>query len=272
MKYRLLLTLITFTFFMTTSAQKELKVKSFLPSVNDLTARTEIRNDNGGEPCALVKVVLTDKNVSFECGNLASMIIGDVTFHTNEYWVYLAAGTGGAKHLKVKHPNYPTIDVVFADYGFSTLEPLTTYTLIIKINEEINPEYKYNRAGAAFTSLALPGLGQMVFKNSYKKGALILAGETMFISGSFLCHSQSRKWRNNSNMAISAVDKKEFMAKSDNWANCRNICIGTVAAIWVYNMADVIFAPHKRTKSNKIVVNPYYEKCNNKGICFAYRF
>lgn len=125
-------------------AQEELNVKSFLPSVNDLTARTEIRNDNGGEPCALVKVILADKDVSFECGNLASMIIGDVTFHTNEYWVYLAAGTGGAKHLKVKHPNYPTIDVVFSNYGFSTLESQTTYTLIIS---KPHKESKFKKMG-----------------------------------------------------------------------------------------------------------------------------
>ena len=65
MKYRLLLTLITLTFFVTASAQEELKVKSLLPSVNDLTARTQIRKDNGGEPCALIKVVLADNNVSF---------------------------------------------------------------------------------------------------------------------------------------------------------------------------------------------------------------
>lgn len=117
--------------FTTLLAQGELKVKSFLPSVSDLTARIEVRNDNRGEPCALIKVVFADKDVSFECGNLASMIIGDVSFHTNEYWIYLAAGAGGAKHLKVKHPGYPTIDVLFANYGFSSLEPQTTYTLII---------------------------------------------------------------------------------------------------------------------------------------------
>lgn len=130
MKKILLLSLL-FCVFTTLSAQEELKVKSFLPSVNDLTARTDVRNDNSGKPCALIKVVLADKDVSFECGNLASMIIGDVKFHTNEYWVYLAAGIGGAKHLKVKHPSYPTIDVVFSDYGFGLLEPQTTYTLII---------------------------------------------------------------------------------------------------------------------------------------------
>lgn len=113
------------------NAQENLKVISFLPSVNDLTARTEVRKDNSGVPGALVKVIFADKDVAFECGNIASMIIGDVAYHTNEYWVYLAAGNGGSKHLKVKHPNYPTIDVVFSDYGFSSLEPQTTYTLII---------------------------------------------------------------------------------------------------------------------------------------------
>lgn len=120
-------------------AQGEIKVKSFQPSVNDLSARTSPRKDNAGNSCAMVKVVLGDKNVAFECGNLASMIVGDVSFHTNEYWVYLAAGNGGAKHLKVKHPSCPTIDVVFSDYGFSTLEPLTTYTMVIsKIGGELN--------------------------------------------------------------------------------------------------------------------------------------
>lgn len=112
-------------------AQEELKVKSFLPSITDLTARTEARTDNEGSLCALVKVVVPENGVSFECGNLASLIVGEVSFHTNEYWVYLVAGQYGAKHLKIKHPSFPTIDVVFRDYGISTLEPQTTYTLII---------------------------------------------------------------------------------------------------------------------------------------------
>lgn len=134
---KIIVMLFTLIITITVNAQDGLKVKSFLPSINDLTARTAIRNDNSGEPCALVKVVLADKDVSFECGNLASMIVGDITFHTNEYWIYLAAGTGGAKHLKIKHPRYSTIDVVFSDYGFSTLEPQTTYTLVIvKPNKE----------------------------------------------------------------------------------------------------------------------------------------
>lgn len=121
-----------------TDVQDELIVKSFLPNVSDLTARTDVRKDGEGNPCALVKVTIASQNVGFECGNLASMIVGDVNLHTNEYWVYLTAGADGAKHLKVKHPNFHTIDIVFADYGFRTLEPMTTYTLSITIPPKNN--------------------------------------------------------------------------------------------------------------------------------------
>ncbi len=131
MKSVIIAFLFIFLILVSVSAQEELKVKSFLPSINDLTARIDIRKDGNGNPCALVKVVFADEGVTFECGNLASMIIGDASFHTNEYWVYMATGPYGAKHLKIKHPQYATLDVVFADYGFSTLEPQTTYTLII---------------------------------------------------------------------------------------------------------------------------------------------
>ena len=116
---------------------QELTVKSFLPDVKDLTARIEKRLDNNGQPCAMVKVIIADKEMAFECGNLASMIVGDVSYHTNEYWIYLAAGDGGAKHLKIKHPSFPTIDVVFADFGFKTLEQQTTYTLILEKPEPV---------------------------------------------------------------------------------------------------------------------------------------
>ena len=125
-------------------AQEELKVKSSLPSITDLTARTEARTDNEGSLCALVKVVLPERDVSFECGNLASLIVGDVSFHINEYWVYLVAGQYGAKHLKIKHPSFPTIDVVFRDYGISTLESQTTYTLVIS---KPRKESKFKKTG-----------------------------------------------------------------------------------------------------------------------------
>lgn len=254
------------------SAQEEIKVKSFLPSVNDLTARTNVRKDIEGKPCAMIKVIIADKGVAFECGNLASMIVGEVEFHTNEYWVYLAAGAGGAKHLKVKHPKYHTIDVIFADYGFSTLEPQTTYTLILQKPKEVNIEYQYNRIGATLTSLAVPGLGQIAFKKSYSKGALMLVGEAVAISGIFVCNKESNNWKNKSDMAITAADKKDFMAKSDSWANARTICISAAAAVWVYNIIDVLFAKKKVDRRGGLSMLPYVDTDNNYGISMAFSF
>ena len=266
MKQLILILLYTIIPCLSISAQNELKVKSFSPSINDLTARTNIRRDNGGEPCAMIKVVIADKGVTFECGNIASMIVGDVAFHTNEYWVYLAAGNAGAKHLKVKHPQYQTIDISFIDYGFRTLEPQVTYTLVL---QKVDLEYKYNRIGATLTSLFVPGLGQMAFKNSYGKGALILAGEAVAIGGILVCNSQSNSWKNKSSTAISAAEKKDYMAKSDSWANGRTICIGAATAVWVYNMIDVLFAKRKVSKTRGFSMQPYTDTDNNYGISLA---
>lgn len=255
------------------NAQDELKVKSFLPTVNDLTARTQSVKDNAGNFCALVKVVIPDDKLQFECGNIAPLIIGDVSFHTNEYWVYMASGKNGAKHLKVKHPNYPTIDVVFSEYGFSTLEPQMTYTLVLQKPAEVNLEYKYNRTGAILTSAVVPGLGQMAFKNSMLKGTCILASEALAVGGIFVCNSKLNDWKNKSDMATTATDKKDFMKKADNWTNARNVCIGVAAAIYVYNIIDVVFAKKKIGKAERIVtMQPYFDIDKNCGINMALRF
>lgn len=139
---RFLFLFLVATICLVANAQDDLKVKSFLPSLNDLTARTQPVKDKLGNPCALIKVQIPDDKFQFECGNIAPMIVGNVSFHTNEYWVYMIAGKDGAKHLKIKHPNYPTTDIVFSNYGFSTLEPQMTYALILAFP---HVESKFNK-------------------------------------------------------------------------------------------------------------------------------
>ena len=103
-------------------AQK-LTVESFTPKSNDLSARTESRLDNNGTPCALVKVQLASSGALFE-GN----VMGTVEYKTSEYWVYMPQGS---KRLTVKLEGYLPLAVEFADYGISSLEPRTTYQLVI---------------------------------------------------------------------------------------------------------------------------------------------
>ncbi len=105
---------------------QELAVKSFVEKTNDLTASTHERKDANGNSCALVKVQLATVGAQF-----SPNIVGNVEYKVNEYWVYLPTIN---KHLEVKHPNFLTKDVIFADYGVK-LEPKTTYSLVLAIPE-----------------------------------------------------------------------------------------------------------------------------------------
>lgn len=105
---------------------QELTVKSFAEKTNDLAASTYVRKDGNGNPCALVKVQLATAGAQF-----SPNVVGNVEYKVNEYWVYLPTIN---KHLEVKHPNFLTKDIVFADYGVK-LEPKTTYSLVLAIPE-----------------------------------------------------------------------------------------------------------------------------------------
>lgn len=103
-------------------AQK-LNVESFVAKTNDITARTQSRQDINGNDCALVKVQLAASNAVFE-GN----VIGDVAYNTSEYFVYMAQG---CKKLTVKLEGYLPLEVSFQDYEIKSLEPKTVYLLTV---------------------------------------------------------------------------------------------------------------------------------------------
>ena len=108
---------------------QELTVKSFKEKTSDLAASTHERKDGNGNPCALVKVQLATAGAQF-----SPNIVGNVEYKVNEYWVYLPTIS---KHLMVKHPNFLTKDIVFADYNVK-LEGKTTYELVLAMPETGN--------------------------------------------------------------------------------------------------------------------------------------
>lgn len=119
---RLLLSIFVILFCIKVNAQ-ELTVKSFTEQTNDLTARSNPREDLNGNPCALVKVRMAVDNATFK-----GMVIGDVDYRNGEYYVYMP---DGAKKLSVSAPNYLVLDVKFEEYGIETLSAKTTYLLTI---------------------------------------------------------------------------------------------------------------------------------------------
>ena len=97
------------------------RVEKFGPKVSDVSARTRPRLDDAGKECALVKVQLTLKGVTF------LNAVGEVENQTNEYYVYLSPGT---RNLTI-HAGSNILDVLFADFGVDNVEAKTTYEMRI---------------------------------------------------------------------------------------------------------------------------------------------
>ena len=102
---------------------QELNVKSFVVKTNDITARTQPRQDINGNDCALIKVQLAASGAEFG-GN----VVGNVSYNKSEYLVYMSEGS---KRLSVKLEGYLPLEASFEDYGIKTLEGKTTYVMTI---------------------------------------------------------------------------------------------------------------------------------------------
>ena len=103
-------------------AQK-LNVESFVVKTNDITARTQPRQDINGNDCALIKVQLAASGAEF-VGN----VVGNVSYNKSEYLVYMSQGS---KRLSVKLEGFLPLEASFEEYGIKALEGKTTYVLTI---------------------------------------------------------------------------------------------------------------------------------------------
>ena len=113
-------------------SQKVIEVVEFKQNATDISARTNQREDPRGEACALVKVQFPIRNALFD-GN----IIGEISYKTNEYWVYMPQQSS---QLKVNVKGYIPLTIDFNSYGVSTLESKGTYDLCLTKKEADSPQ------------------------------------------------------------------------------------------------------------------------------------
>ncbi len=122
MKCNLLIIALSFLCNINIVAQ-ELNVESFFVKTNDITARTQPRQDINGNDCALIKVQLAASGAEFG-GN----VVGNVSYNKSEYLVYMSEGS---KRLNVKLEGYLPLEACFEEYGIKALEGKTTYVMTI---------------------------------------------------------------------------------------------------------------------------------------------
>ena len=126
----------------TTSMAQEVKVESFFLDPTDLSAVANETLDANGKPCALLKIMIVDKNVGFE----SNCIVKTENKGHNEYWVWLNAGT---PNITIQPVNYKPIEVIFINYNvtIARLQSKCTYILNVSI-----PQKKDGMVNVTFTS------------------------------------------------------------------------------------------------------------------------
>lgn len=157
---------------------QDIEVKKFEPMAKDQTATLSPRKDVNGNDCALVMVRTLKKGMEFE-----GWVVGDIDYKDDTYWVYIA---NGAKHLKIKHPDYQTKDVIFGDYNIGSLKSGEAYNLYLSDDAKdiINKVYSKGwNIGELEVPQSVKQILRSVASRGDKKAQVAMAQLTLFKDG-----------------------------------------------------------------------------------------
>ena len=97
-------------------------------------------------------------------------------------------------------------------------------------------------ARGLWRSMIIPGWGQF-HKGANLKGGLILGGCAALAAGIVFTENQRSDYARKITRTHNTELINSYATRRDHFATARNICIGAVAALYVYNLIDAIAAP-----------------------------
>lgn len=113
----------------------------------------------------------------------------------------------------------------------------------------------------------IPGAAQM-HKGSYLKGGIIMGGSVALAGGLIAFESLRSSYVAKISQTHSADVKKAYNTKAGNCATFRNICIGGLVALYIYNIVDAYIAPGAR----RVIVTPAATPQGQYGMAVSYTF
>lgn len=138
--------------------------------------------------------------------------------------------------------------------------------------DEIELTTKYGMKGFA-RSMIIPGWGQL-YKGSKVKGGIILGGTVAGAIGIILTENTRADYIKK--MHEQPKFANVYNSKASDWETSRNVCIGAVAALYIYNLIDAIVADGAeraivKKRNNNFTFNPIISPdCG--GILITYKF
>lgn len=113
----------------------------------------------------------------------------------------------------------------------------------------------------------IPGAAQ-IHKGSYIKGGIIIGGSVALAGGIIGFEKMRVGYLTKINQTHSADVKLQYSNRAGNSATARNLCIGGLAALYVYNIVDAFVAPGAR----RVIVTPAVTSQGQYGVGMQYSF
>lgn len=143
-------------------------------------------------------------------------------------------------------------------------------------NVELTTQY---RAHGLWRSAIVPGWGQF-HKGSNIKGGVILGGTVALVGSVIFTENQRANYVGKISKIHDATIKRTYATKRDHFATGRNICIGALSSLYIYNLIDAIVAPgarrvvvhHRNSTERAYAVIPTVLDGNAPGMAVAMTF
>ena len=156
-------------------------------------------------------------------------------------------------------------------YGRTVYE---CYQLFLAAAPNTNPPFdkclvttSYASDPATWGLSLIPGAAQM-HKGAYAKGGVIMGSSVALAGGLIALESMRANHLAKIDQTHSADVKKAYNDRASACATGRNICIGALAALYIYNIVDAIVAPGAR----RIIVTPSVTPDGQYGMGVSYNF
>ena len=188
---RSLVTLLLYALVGLVAFSQEYRVKSLKLDVNDKSAVSEERKDLVGNPCAILKVMVSDR-VTKADGN----VIGQPVKKANVTWLYV---TDGTKRIDLNFEHHLPLTVNLPDYGIKGAIAQKTYVLIL---EDVGK----NQTTVLRDTTTADGAFMMA--NDYRRGlnGKKIDNTRLFTGMAKLPHSEALKHRQSWEMPISLAE------------------------------------------------------------------
>lgn len=157
------------------------------------------------------------------------------------------------------------------EYRCFTLYAVAVHPGETAIFDEVTFSRKYGAQGLVRS--IIPGCGQ-IYKGSVVKGVCILGGEATLAGGAFAFENMRKNYSKKMRRTQNADHIRSYADKADNYRTFRDVCIGSAAALYLYNLIDALVANGKKrtiVKKSHLSFTPVASPdCNGVRLCYQF--